>query len=484
MEGSTLAQHLIMGPPKISRIQQLYRQKNKAILKQQMKHQRTGVPTPTPHITNIQKTHRKIDDDSIKNISHIQSVVPVSKQQSNIVDKTINTPVAVVTNAMSIVTNENNTSQSKITTGQTVVTKPVTSCSNTIKVQQAPVVVNANEVAKKSVKICPARKVITGSRNQPQSQKLIIVSNSQGSTTPSILQRTLTIPYLKTISMKNLDKLKVISSTSSSVTTNVTTSVTIQKPKLLAVKKMKTNSSNKPISIPFIQSVQLQALQNKGAIKMVPLSTTTKITSKPTVINTTSGSVYIMNSNTNIAAVTASNSSPIMTTKAQTSNEIAQETTQKNIYIIKNDDNKQPTVSLINNSENPILNQNVVLVNVQQQKAEQKSSVLTDILKASGVIPNDETETSQLSNETDLTSQDPGDIETQISQFTVTATPNSKEVECITNICDSVENSQIEMVEEVQESQEVEQYESIIEDGNGVSEAAVEGSNYVILGMF
>lgn len=464
-----------MGPPKISRIQQLYRQKNKAILKQQIKQQRTSAPVsqpvPTQHITNIQKTHRKVDDD-IKIVPQtVQQIVPVSKQPTVVDNKIVNSSVTVGNNAP--VVSENNVSQNKVTAGQSIVSKTPTTSTNAIKVQ-APVVVNANEVTTKSIKICPARKVVTaGSRVQPQSQKLIIVSNSQGNTTSSILQRTLTIPYVKTISMKNLDKLKVISTTSSASTNNATTSVTTQKPKFLAVTKMK--NSSKPISIPFIQSVQLQALQNKGAIKMIPLSTTTKITtSKPTVINTTSGSVYIMNSNTNISAVTTSNASPIMTTKPQTPTE---DVPQKNVYVLKNDDAKPPTVSVINNSEGSILNQNVVLLNVPP-KVEQKSSVLTDILKASGVIPNDEPEQEVVQDETDMTSQDLGDIESQISQFTVATIPNTREVECTPQGGESEQN---EVLEEPQESQEDDQYENMIDEGNATTDTTEE-SNYVILG--
>lgn len=144
---------------------------------------------------------------------------------------------------------------------------------------------------------------------------------------------------------------------------------------------------------------------------MVPLSTTTKITSKSGIVNT-SGSVYIMNSNA-ISAVTPSNSSPIMTAKPQSSTDEG----QRNVFIIKNEEIKSG-VPVINNENT----QNLVLLNVQPQK-EQKSSVLSDIMKASGVIP-DETEAETI--ETD-SQQEQCDIESQISQLTeIPTTENQK----------------------------------------------------------
>lgn len=499
MESSSLAQHLIMGPPKISRVQQLYRQKTKAILKQQMK-QRNA---PTQHIASIQKPHRKTDDE-IKNISHPQ----MSLQKTTIDNKNPN-PLPPPNN---IGANENITAPSKSSGVQVI--KPAISNSNT-KIQQPPVIVNAAEIASKSIKICPARKVITTTaRTQNQSQKLIIVSNSQGNTTSSILQRTLTIPFVKTISMKNLDKLKVINNASGSSVSTTAGATANQKPKLLTVHtKMKTSAPGKPINIPFIQGVQLQALQNKGAIKMVPLSTTTKISSKPGVINT-SGSVYIMNSGA-ISAVTASNSSPIMTPKPQSSTEAEN---HRNVYIIKNEDIKSG-VSVITNSSENLNNQNVVLLNVQPQKIEQKSSVLSDILKASGVIPDDIE--APVSEELGL-KQEP-DIETEISQLTEIPAVDDEgteeedvgqslqvkieieeagmqevesveiqeegnaELQTVENVevqiggeeIQTGESVDMEMMEEVQEAEEIVQYDNTEELTS--TESTVEQANFVIL---
>lgn len=491
MESSTLAQHLIMGPPKISRVQQLYRQKTKAILKQQMKQR----GPPPQHIANVQKSHRKVDEE-MKNISQ-HSQISVQKTLAE------NKPsISMQVSNNSPVNNENIATTSKVTNVQVI--KPSTTNSNATK--PTSVVVNTADITSKSIKICPARKVITTTpRSQNQSQKLIIVSNSQGNTTSSILQRTLTIPF-KTISMKNLDKLKVINSTTAQ---SINSSTTVnQKPKLLTVHtKMKSNTSGKPINIPFIQGVQLQALQNKGAIKMVPLSSTTKITSKSGIVNT-SGSVYIMNSNA-ISAVTPSNSSPIMTPKPQTS---IHTEGQRNVIIIKNEDIKSG-VSVVNNENN----QNVVLLNVQSQK-EHKSSVLSDILKASGVIP-DESETNA---DIDM-QQEPCDIETQISQLTEIPTNencdsvvqqnveikieeieineerveiqdmdnfeiqevDSAEMAGIRNVemqdgstaAGGIEVPEMEIMEEVHDSEEIVQFES-------VPEASLEESNYVILGKY
>lgn len=136
---------------------------------------------------------------------------------------------------------------------------------------------------------------------------------------------------------------------------------------------------------------------------MVPLSTTTKITSKSGIVNTP-GSVYIMNSNA-ISAVTPSNSSPIMTAKPQSSTEEG----QRNVFIIKNEELKSG-VPIVNNENN----QNLVLLNVPHQKDQQKSSVLSDILKASGVIP----EESEITEVAGNNQQEQCDIESQISQLT------------------------------------------------------------------
>lgn len=489
MESSTLAQHLIMGPPKISRVQQLYRQKTKAIQKQ-MKQR----ALPPLHISNIQKSQRKLDEE-VKNIPQ-RSQVTVQKQQLENKPITSNNPP---------VNNENIASTSKI--GNVQVVKPSVANSNSTKAQSGNIV-TTGEISTKSIKICPARKVITTtSRTQNQSQKLIIVSNAQVNTTSSILQRTLTIPF-KTISMKNLDKLKVINTTSAQTVISTTNTTPGQKPKLLTVHtKMKSNTAGKPINIPFIQGVQLQALQNKGAIKMVPLSTTSKISSKSGLVNT-SGSVYIMNSNA-ISAVTPSNSSPIMTIKPQETD------TQRNVLIIKNEDLKSP----ITNE-----NQNVVLLNVQPQK-EQKSSVLSDILKASGVIP-DEPETSDI----DL-KQDQCDIESEISQLTEIPINEIDNTRMLTNILEenievkttnmeskesltpvqelcvdvqeiqgydmqeiaagemqviehteeTIENTEVELVENLQHEQEFVQLENVDEVAT-VLESNVEESGYVILG--
>lgn len=251
MESSTLAQHLIMGPPKISRVQQLYRQKTKAILKQQMKQR---VP-PQQHVPNVQKPHRKIEEE-IKNIQHPPTPIPKVPVENK-------PPVSLpISNNSPPVNNENVATTSKVTNVQ--VLKPTTTTSNNTSKIQTGSVVNTPEMSSKSIKICPARKVITTTpRAQNQSQKLIIVSNSQGNTTSSILQRTLTIPF-KTISMKNLDKLKVLNTTTAQSVSSTTATVANQKPKLLTVHTKVKSTPGKQINIPFIEGVQLQALQNKG----------------------------------------------------------------------------------------------------------------------------------------------------------------------------------------------------------------------------
>lgn len=101
----------------------------------------------------------------------------------------------------------------------------------------------------KSIKICP-RKTI--SKTMPSGQKLIVVSNAN-----SILQRTLTIPFVKNLSVKNFDKFKIVTTTT---TTSCVSSVSSTNVNTIATNSVKhkvvtlrTNPSTKKVSLSHLQ---------------------------------------------------------------------------------------------------------------------------------------------------------------------------------------------------------------------------------------
>ncbi|KAJ8935080.1 hypothetical protein NQ314_013025 [Rhamnusium bicolor] len=213
----------------------------------------------------------------------------------------------------------------------------------------------SNEV-QKSIKMCSSKKPVTKTVNS--GQKLIVVSNAQTIPSNSILQRTLQIPFVKNVSIKNFEKFKIVTSNSTPTSiqvTNVTNSgVNSVKHKVVTVK---TNPTTKKV-IPFSQ---LQVLNSKGSIKVLPLGG--KIVGK--TMAATSSPLYIMNS----MGVTQS------FTKSTTSSQII--TTSKIQSSTGADTN---SMALENETES------TVRVTHSPNRENGKSSVLEDILKASGVI--------------------------------------------------------------------------------------------------
>lgn len=156
----------------------------------------------------------------------------------------------------------------------------------------------------KTVKVCSTSRkpAITKTMTTSTGQKLIVVSNPQSITTSSILQRTLTIPFVKNISVKNIDKIKI-------VTTNSSTPVQIAP--LNSTSTFNPNTKHKVVTVrtnpikKVIPISQLQVLNAKGGIKVLPIGG--KIVTKT---NGNSGSpIYIVNSSTNMQALTKSTSS-------------------------------------------------------------------------------------------------------------------------------------------------------------------------------
>lgn len=175
---------------------------------------------------------------------------------------------------------------------------------------------NLNMDLQKTLKMCTSRKPIP--KTVPTTnQKLIVVSNTQTMPNSSILQRTLTIPFVKNISVKNFDKFKIVSTSgtpvnlgNSTVNTNSFNSV---KHKVVTVRTSNPASIGKKV----LPVTQLQML-NKGSIKVLPLGG--KIVGKTTTTSIPS-SMYIMNSMGNIQNLTKTiNSIPIATPAKLTEN--------------------------------------------------------------------------------------------------------------------------------------------------------------------
>lgn len=242
-------------------------------------------------------------------------------------------------------------------------TKPVISCP---KLNQHITLkhVTSNPNGEKQIKVSGARKNLT-TKCITTGQKLIVVSNPQSITTSSILQRTLTIPFVKNISVKNFDKFKIVTTNASPniQLTPLATSgtVTTGKHKVVTVRTNPTVKKVIPLS-------QLQVLNAKGSIKVLPLGG--KIVTKT---NTGSTPVYIVNSG-NMQCITKSTTSTpiIMTCKTQDNLE------NKSLLVLKN-----PDTSL--NAKDVDFSSQIGETAVKEEMQDDKLNVLADIMEAVGV---------------------------------------------------------------------------------------------------
>lgn len=136
----------------------------------------------------------------------------------------------------------------------------------------------------KAMKVCTAKRTSTKpATNLPFNQKLIVVSNAQTTHSNSILQKTLSVPLMKNISMKSFEKFKIVTTSSSqiSISNNF-------KPKMVTVK---TNPTAKKV-------IPLSVLNSRGGIKVLPIGgkiigrTTTSTASQPIfIVNTMAKSI-------------------------------------------------------------------------------------------------------------------------------------------------------------------------------------------------
>ncbi|CAH1284452.1 unnamed protein product [Diabrotica balteata] len=349
--------------PKLCRIQQVYRQRTKLKPKEIVK------KVDHEHSELVQ--HRMIHPGSIHSFSQSHTGLSSSSQssQSQFVNQRIHilqnislqsvkeelpdeeltdgnnseTPEHSIVPQVPLCSNENQAPKPKVIT----TVKP--NASITVK-QVSPQTAGPSTEPQKCIKITP-KTPITKTVNS--GQKLIVVSNAQTIPSNSILQRTLQIPFVKNISIKKLDKFKIVTSNSTSTNlhlTNVTNSgANSVKHKVVTVK---TNPATKKV----IPLSQLQVMSSKGSIKVVPLGG--KIVGKS--MSGTSSPLYIVNS----TQVSKSTTTPTITTSKLQMEKPDVKLEESGAEI----GSSASTTTTICNRENG------------------KSSVLEDILKASGVI--------------------------------------------------------------------------------------------------
>ncbi|XP_018562629.1 BRCA2-interacting transcriptional repressor EMSY isoform X2 [Anoplophora glabripennis] len=360
-ENSSLAQHLLA--PKVCRIQQLYRQRSSKTktkdlhkkpdqdqleLIQQQHRVMQQVPQPVQHQTTICPLPQQPLISQKVNV--LQNISLQSPKEEPLDQEEVNANIKLPEQVPNIpvCANENQAPRPKLITN----IKPNTNI--TIKQTSAQPPGPSTEM-QKSIKMCSAKKPVTKTVNS--GQKLIVVSNAQTIPTNSILQRTLQIPFVKNVSIKNFEKFKIV--TSNSVPTNIqvanTTNSGVNSVKHKVV-TVKTNPTTKKV-IPFSQ---LQVLNSKGSIKVLPLGG--KIVGK--TMSASSSPLYIMNTvgASQPFSKSNSNSQAIATAKVQVG--VSEDACPA---ILENGGEAVDRVSRENG----------------------KSSVLADILKASGVISDD-----------------------------------------------------------------------------------------------
>lgn len=193
----------------------------------------------------------------------------------------------------------------------------------------------------KSIKLCPKKAM---AKTVSAGQKLIVVSTPQP-VAPSMLHRALTVPVVK-----SLDKFKIVTTTGATATTlPMTTAKNTGNSLKHKVVTVRTNSLPKKVSLSH-----LQFLNAKGSIKVLPFGG--KIITKTATIPTSN--LIIVNSGENKSTVKSVASTPV-------------------VFSTRSQDT--PTTK-------PVEDENLA---DQQSKDQQKSSVLAEILKASGVTAAD-----------------------------------------------------------------------------------------------
>lgn len=278
----------MMGPPKISKIQQIYRQKSKTRQKEQvikMKPQDGEMPKVMMQ-SPMAKMQTKVISASSQispKINILQNIsihgptggcaveeqrpepscggsapAPLPSEDAKDESKPVpNHHNKVYVNAPNI------SGSSVVAAGGGGSGGSSGSCtSGSAKVNQLTIKAGggANEVMQKTFKVCTPRKPIPPTKTVTTSsgQKLIVVSTPQTLTSSTIIQRTLSTFPLKNFSMKNLDKVKIVSG-------NATTApaIHIQNSVKQKVVTMRTTANKKIMPV--------QVLNTKTGIKVLPI---------------------------------------------------------------------------------------------------------------------------------------------------------------------------------------------------------------------
>ncbi|XP_074042716.1 uncharacterized protein isoform X2 [Leptinotarsa decemlineata] len=268
-ENSSLAQHLLA--PKLCRIQQLYRQKSKQKMKEFHKipeqepmevvqqHSRIIQPIQQTMGCSTNKTQFINQKVNVLDNVNLQRTEEESEEGSEKNCSSVDIPENVLIS--SVCPNENHAPSQRH--------KPIPNVKHNSSIASkfppSQLAGSSNEV-QKSQKICLGKKC--NSKPVNSSQKLIVMSNPQTVPTSSILQRTLQIPFVKNVSIKNFEKFKIVTSSTTPTTLHLTNAinsgVNSVKHKLITVKSNSTAKKVIPLS-------QLQVLNSKGSLKMLPL---------------------------------------------------------------------------------------------------------------------------------------------------------------------------------------------------------------------
>lgn len=378
-ENSSLAQHLL-GPAKMSRIQQIYRQNNEFVFKifvikvnVMIFRQRTKAKTKGGQ---CQVVKNKQEEHPAKQYpKYVPSpVLTTNSPKINVLQNiSLQPPVvttSIATTNSAATTTELNDMQnsSKILTNMKHLTlKPLTGdvAAKTIKICTPPPTTTTTitttttsattQIKKSATTPITTATATTITKTVNSGQKLIVVSNAQ-TFQSNILQRTLSIPFVKNISVKNIEKFKIVTTNSTNLNattiTNTLNTNSSVKHKVVTV-RTNPNTANKKV----IPLSQIQMLNTKGSsIKVLPL--TGKIVGKTTTSST--APLYIVNPANNKPTIS------ITTITKQPEIETKEETAVAQVEIVPS-----TNASLIN-KENT-----------------NKSSVLEDILRASGVVNED-----------------------------------------------------------------------------------------------
>lgn len=240
------------------------RQKSKTKVKDQQAQLKNKQETEQQNVNHIQqRPTQHTNNQPVKLPSPLQNDTPIVPQDINLHDfeteeMSEQVPIVETNNFVAAkVQDRNNLSPQPGCSNENLTPKPkqiVTSVKSNSNLSVKPLCsFGLSGEMQKSIKICP-RKTI--SKTIPSGQKLIVVSNAN-----SILQRTLTIPFVKNLSVKNFDKFKIVTTTTTTGTVSSISSTNASNISTNSVKHkvvtLRTNPSTKKVSLSHLQVCKL-----------------------------------------------------------------------------------------------------------------------------------------------------------------------------------------------------------------------------------